>query len=89
MEYVMFLIAGIFITLAVLERKIRRDMERKIGETFEYLGYKYVVKEANSCEECSFDCEIVCTGDEEISGECLPHKRKDGKKIIFLEVKNK
>ncbi|HJH06985.1 hypothetical protein [Fusobacterium ulcerans] len=62
-------------------------MERKIGEIFEYLGDKYIVKEANSCEKCSFDCEIVCAGDEEISGECLPHKREDGKKVIFIEVK--
>ncbi|MHD0316725.1 hypothetical protein [Fusobacterium sp. THCT1E2] len=61
-------------------------MERKIGETFEYLGNKYIVEEADNCEECSFNYEIVCGGDEEISGECLPHKRKDAKKIIFREV---
>ena len=61
-------------------------MERKIGETFEYLGDKYIVEEADSCEECSFNYDIVCGGDEEISGECLPHKRKDAKKIIFREV---
>lgn len=63
-------------------------MERKIGEIFEYLGDKYMIEGADSCEECSFNYEIVCGGDEEISGECLPHKRKDGKKIIFVEVKN-
>lgn len=62
-------------------------MERKIGEIFEYLGDKYIVKEAESCEKCNFDCEMVCAGDEKISGECSAYRRKDGKKVIFIEVK--
>lgn len=65
-------------------------MERKIGEIFECKGVKLEVKQDiqsnNRCSNCYFnfyDCNMV----EETTGVCCSYDRRDGKDIIFVEVK--
>lgn len=61
-------------------------MERKIGETFEYEGKKLQVKEADIlCEGCVFE-EDCFNRNKQIVGECENGKRKDGKKVVFVDV---
>ena len=62
-------------------------MERKIGDTFEFVGKKLQVKESasNGCGGCFFymKCSSITMG---LSGECEVDARDDGKDVIFVEV---
>ena len=62
-------------------------MERKIGETFEYEGKVFEVKEVeeNICNSCFFNAKCT-TKTMKLSGECDGDWRSDGKNVIFLEV---
>lgn len=93
MEVVLIIVAGTFITLVALERKIRRDMERKIGEVFNLLCKKYKVVENKygfRCSNCDlhelFDCFIPGM---KTRGYCTKERRTDGKDVYFVEVKSK
>lgn len=60
--------------------------ERKIGEVFDYQGMKLKVKEADIlCEGCVFE-EDCFNRNKQIVGECENGKRKDGKKVVFIDV---
>ena len=62
-------------------------MERKIGETFEYEGKTFRVKENENygCHSCFFykRCTLSVI---KMVGQCDPDCRTDGKSVIFVEV---
>ena len=62
-------------------------MERKIGETFEYEGKTFRVKEDENygCHGCFFykRCTLSVI---KMVGQCDPDCRTDGKSVIFVEV---
>lgn len=91
MEIALIIVAGAFIALAALERKMRRDMERKIGEIFEYEGKKYKVvenlKSLAGCDNCCFGDESCFDVIGRNGGYCMRQLRTDGKSIYFVEVK--
>lgn len=63
-------------------------MERKIGESFEFLGYTLKVKENKSanCNSCFFAEHGLRCGNRKIdtlTGRCL--ERSDGKDVVFIE----
>ena len=63
-------------------------MERKIGETFEYKGKTFKVKEGEngSCHGCFFDGHCYdCR--KHIAGNCSASGRSDNIDVIFVEVK--
>lgn len=62
-------------------------MERKIGETFEYEGKVFKVKEVeeNICNSCFFNAKCT-TKTIKLSGECDGDFREDEKAVIFVEV---
>ena len=60
--------------------------ENKVGETFEYEGKKYVVKEGSAC-----DCLKCAFGDDSPACHkfrCTPSGREDSKWVHFKEVNN-
>ena len=61
--------------------KIRdKDMERKIGEVFEFEYKKLQVKEGSiGCVGCYFDEDTECFDYWNITGECHLSVRKDKK----------
>ena len=63
-------------------------MERKIGETFEYEGKTFRVKEDENygCHGCFFykRCTLSVI---KMVGQCDPDCRTDGKNVIFVEVR--
>lgn len=59
-------------------------MERKVGEIFDYKGKKLQVVEQFDCKDCVFDI-YFCRRTPSIVGRC--YDRKDGKSVIFKEVK--
>lgn len=67
-------------------------MERQIGEIFELDGKTLQVIEHDVyCDGCRFsvdDDEFCINDDFDITGYCCAH-RKDGKSVIFKEVKIK
>lgn len=66
-------------------------MERKVGEIFEYNGewYQYIHTKSLGCENCDLatKSDIHCSDVFEIRGECLSCYRKDGKSVIFKNLK--
>lgn len=62
-------------------------MERKIGETFEYEGYKLKVTDEDlGCHRCFFytrGCIAL-----KMRGSCTADSRTDRKQVIFVEVKD-
>ena len=62
-------------------------MERKIGETFEYEGKIFKVKENKNgyCYDCFFNkrCTLPVV---KMVGECAASCRKDNKGVVFVEV---
>ena len=59
------------------------DMERKIGEIFEYNGEWYQCVESPECALCAFnetDCNDIDIGD------CARYRRSDGKSVIFKKL---
>ena len=64
------------------------DMERKIGEIFEYNGEWYQCIVGNSCVDCSFNkrkCSTVVDNGDPI-GDCCADRRKDNKSVIFKKL---
>lgn len=73
-----------------LNTKNDLDMERPIGETFEYEGKMLQVVEQAICKGCVFfnGGGVYCKNRrDEITGRCT--YRKDNKSVIFQEVKQK
>lgn len=66
-------------------------MERKAGEIFEYNGewYQCIHTKSLGCENCDLatKSDIHCSDVFEIRGECLSCYRKDGKSVIFKNLK--
>lgn len=62
-------------------------MERKIGETFEYEGKTFIVKEDNnySCHGCVFNKRCTLSV-KKTAGQCEADCREDNKDVVFLEV---
>lgn len=62
------------------------NMERKVGEIFEYEGKKIEVKpSAGTCSDCILDGD--CTRDSNsITGNCESSIRNDGVDVVFVEV---
>ena len=61
-------------------------MERKVGETFDFDGRKFVVEDAVSeCKGCFFNCLDCVSNEYDELGWCCD--RQDGKQVIFKEVK--
>ena len=62
-------------------------MERKIGETFEYEGKTFRVKENENygCHSCFFykRCTLSVI---KMAGQCEPDCREDNKDVVFVEV---
>ena len=62
-------------------------MERKIGETFEYEGKTFRVKENENygCHSCFFykRCTLSVI---KMAGQCDPDCREDNKDVVFVEV---
>lgn len=64
------------------------DIERNFGETFEFKGRTFVVSEAvYECIGCFFDCFDCMSNEYNDLGRCCD--RKDGKNVIFKELKPK
>ena len=61
-------------------------MERKIGETFEYKGYKLMVvlDDRCKCGKCFF-CNKDCSSIKDVRGFCSEDYRTDKKNVIFME----
>ena len=63
------------------------DMERKIGEIFEYNGEWYqAVKSQGKCVSCDFMVDGHCIIDFSWNGSCFYCHRKDGENIIFKKL---
>lgn len=66
-------------------------MERKVREIFEYNGewYQCIHTKSLGCENCDLatKSDIHCSDVFEIRGECLSCYRKDGKSVIFKNLK--
>ena len=62
-------------------------MERKIGETFEYEGKTFKVKEGEkcSCHGCFFNKRCILPVIK-MAGECAANCREDNKGVVFVEV---
>ena len=63
-------------------------MERQIGERFDYDGVTLEVVESGACKGCLFfkgflHCE---EHDMEVTGDCGPVNRSDGKSVKFQNV---
>ena len=62
-------------------------MERKIGETFEYEGKTFRVKENENygCHSCFFykRCTLSVI---KMAGQCDPDCREDNKDVVFVEI---
>ena len=63
-------------------------MERQIGERFDYKGVTLEVVESGACKGCHFfngflHCE---EHDIEVTGDCGPINRSDGKSVKFHKV---
>lgn len=56
-------------------------MERRIGELFEYNGYRLIVKKAKNCDGCFFQNRPY--RDFQYTGFCGKKERRDGNDIIF------
>ena len=70
------------------QKESEAPKERKIGEVFDYNGKKLRVEEFRSdCVSCFFDGQCSKTI-KETTGACGSSIRKDGKNVIFAEVKN-
>lgn len=65
-------------------------MERQIGEQFEYGGVTLEVVESGACKGCYFfntGYHVYCEEhDSEITGDCGPFNRVDGKSVSFKKV---
>lgn len=62
--------------------------ERKVGEIFDYKGNTFEVVENNNCIGCYFRyCIGLPNNARIVTGYCSPNLRKDGKSVIFKEVK--
>lgn len=73
------------------KKKTTMDMERKIGEIFEYNGEWYQVVECDSCGECSLratECGSGTKSDlaDEVFGECSKVRRSDSRHAIFKKL---
>ena len=67
------------------------DMERKIGEIFEYNGEWYQCVESDSCGECSLfttECGSGTKSDlaDKVFGQCSRVRRSDNKHAIFKKL---
>lgn len=60
--------------------------EYKVNETFRYRGEKYQCVDRGSDLICS-DCDLEPLGNKCRASDCLPDSRKDGRHVIFKEVK--
>ena len=63
-------------------------MERQIGEQFDFGGVTLEVVESGACKGCHFfkgflHCE---EHDMEVTGDCGPVNRRDGKSVKFQKV---
>ena len=63
-------------------------MERQIGERFDYKGVTLEVVESGACKGCLFfkgflHCE---EHDMDVTGDCGPVNRSDGKSVRFQKV---
>lgn len=69
---------------------ILKNMERKIGEEFEFIGYVLKVeKAADKCEGCFLNQHKLACYHEEIlsfTGKCEPFHRSDNQQVIFAIV---
>lgn len=63
------------------------DMERKIGEIFEYNGgwYQVVEKTEKSCKACYFYSDEGCFASTGL-GRCRHYSRNDNKSVIFKKL---
>lgn len=68
-------------------KKTLEEMERKIGEIFEFEGKKYECISGKGCGHCIFFSSYKCMVSEKVTGECTSALRKDRESIIFIEVK--
>lgn len=64
-------------------------MERKIGEKFNFLGYKLKAEKPGLkyCAGCFFyEHRLVCQNKEirDITGECAEFLRRDGNHVVFV-----
>ena len=76
----------IFVEVQEQPQETEEPKERKIGEVFDYQGMKLKVKEADIlCKGCVFE-EDCFNRNKQIVGECENGKRKDGKKVVFVDV---
>ena len=66
--------------------KESNDMERKIGETFEFEGKTYKVVKFNGCANCAFKYNN-CPNLTPVIGNCIDFQRSDGAKVMFEETK--
>lgn len=66
-------------------------MERKINEQFEQDEQMYVVQlagEKKGCRKCDlYNKKYGCTGDLDVTGDCLASFREDGQNVYFKKVK--
>ena len=63
------------------------DMERKIGEIFEYNGEWYqAVKSQGKCVSCDFMVDGHCIIDFSLNGSCFYCHRKDKEDVIFKRL---
>lgn len=73
-------------------------MNRQIGDTFEYQGKRYIVKEASRTEnnrtQCNVPCafrkvendKVICKGLLRVTGDCKSIWRKTEKSVYFVEI---
>ena len=63
-------------------------MERQIGERFDYDGVTLEVVDSGTCKGCHlFKGFLYCEEhDVEVTGDCWPINRSDGKSVIFKKV---
>ena len=74
-----------------MEGKSIKDMERKIGEIFEYNGEWYQCVESDNCGECSpftTECSSGTKSDlaYKVFGKCSKTRRSDNKQVIFKKL---
>ena len=65
-------------------------MEREVGEVFKYNGVTLIIIENknNSCKECFFNINGVCTMDINKVGFCSASCRDDDKNVTFRKVED-
>lgn len=80
---------GISEMILILKMILLKNMERKIGEKFNFFGYKLKTEKPGLkyCAGCFFyEHRLVCQNKEirDITGECAEFLRRDGNHVVFV-----